>query len=80
MHLITTVTGNTEKRMGVLHCNEKGSVNSRRQTYFHVVNGVQKVYWYGFRFHILTDLRNYMLLNYMFNFGMVSKECLQLST
>ena len=44
MHLITTVTGNTEKRMGVLHCNEKGSVNSRRQTYFHVVNGVQKVY------------------------------------
>ena len=40
---------------------EKGSVNSRRQTDFHVVNGVQKVYWYGFRFHIVTDLRNYTL-------------------
>ena len=28
MHLITTVTDNTEKSMVVLHCNEKGSVNT----------------------------------------------------
>ena len=28
MHLITTVTDNTEKSMVVLHCNEKGSVKN----------------------------------------------------